>query len=375
MAGILFRVRIPPWARHHFEGKPRLVRRFETEDAGDVWVAQVEEQVRVLKAGGQLSALGVKVARRLSFKAASGLWLSEKEVRSRTFVWYQGFLNSHLNTWFGEHQVSQIGRALLSEYKAYRRGQKASANSITTEIKIVRTILAWAREEGYTVDESAWKLELPEVRRKKTRKFDPDRVDRLMAASSGRDLAILQVLAWSGMRAGELRAFDASWIRWNQDHIWVPDDESFSPKGKDGRPIPLHAPLRDALSRWLGKRRQGLVFPPMTPGRRRGDGWVRGHGVDVERLVARVTADAGITGITAHDLRHHWVSWMLSLGFTATEVQKWSGHKHLRTLQKYAHSSPTAYIPAVARINAVVGQQVGSEMGSGQVLEPRAKRA
>lgn len=196
-----------------------------------------------------------------------------------------------------------------------------------------------------------------------------------MEVAEGRDLAVVQVLAWSGMRGGEARAFDCSWIRWDLDHIWVPHDASFSPKGKDGRPIPLHDQLRKALTDWLGGRREGLVFPPITPGRRRGQGWVRGHGIDVERLVARVARKAGLAGTTAHDLRHYWVSWMMSMGLTPPEAQQWSGHKHLRTIQLYSHTSPRAYLPAVARINAMTGGSVGSEVGSGGRSGGRAVRS
>jgi integrase len=105
------------------------------------------------------------------------------------------------------------------------------------------------------------------------------------------------------------------------------------------------------LKDWLGDRREGRVFPPVTPGRWTGGVWCRGTGVDLGKVMARVEKTAGIEIGGVHSLRHHYASWLAMNGFTEREIQEILGHSSVRTTERYTHVASDFLARARARID------------------------
>jgi len=343
-------VSIPPWARHVFDGRSRIWKRFADPALGQAWVAQMKAKIRALKVGAQAASIGLSKAREITFFEAAALWLSENDIRPGTRKWYNGFLKSHLLPTFGQLLLSQIDRARVLEHIERRRSTGASPGNLGRDLKILRAVLNWGRLSGYETSATAWKVPLPKSTPTITRRFDPEAVGRFLAAATNpRDRSILEVAAGTGMRGGELRAFDCSWIRWHEGRIVIPHDETFSPKDREARNVPLHRQLEEVLRSWLGDRKEGLVFPPVRHGG--GKGVARGAGL--RYIFRKVRKASGVAFHGMHDLRHHYISMLAYLGRPIREIQEIAGHKDLSTTQGYTHVSPTYLQEARAALESV----------------------
>lgn len=394
MPAVLYQVRIPSWARASFGGRARLSRRFDSAAAGELWVSQIETRLKAIKAGGELASLGAAHAA-ITFRLAAAAWFDKLDVQESTRLGYAHHLRRRINPAIGQHQLAMISDATLTQYRATRRKQNAGARSVQAELSIVLRILRWAKRARYAVDESALTVKPPEARVKRPRRYDPAQLELILeaarrgpapdprkrarktpaalAAVARRDVLVVEILRRTGLRAGELRALRVEWIRWSERRVIVPHDDEYSPKGGESRSIPLEAPLVALLRDWIGARTAGQVLEPERPGRRRGEGWHRGHGIDIDRLMCRLSAQAGIR-VAAHDLRHYaisrWVDLMPTAGHTLADIQEWAGHADIRTTQLYLHQAGARW---VSHADALDRAALATEVASGQSKGRRLK--
>lgn len=357
--GIQFSVRYPIWARSLSGGQARAFARFSTRELGEAWVANEEAKKKALRVTHEKQAAGIPVIKDIKLAAAAGLWLSEFSGGARTRTWYTGFLKAHILPALGLEPVSRVGRERIQEYLLRRREEGASDNCAKVELTIIRIVLNWAKKNEYQVDFSAWRVKRPRVLPKVTRRYDPDALQRFLAgAQSTRDRTALEVACSTGMRAGEIRAFDCSWIHWDQGVITLPADQTFAPKNRAVRTIPLFQKLRDLLSGWLGARRSGLVFPPLKLRNRYGPT----KAICLVRIYRRAREVSGVPFQGMHDLRHHYVSWLIAEGMDPAKVQAIVGHRDFATTRKYMHLSPGYMAEARALLDRATQEPSGAKV-------------
>jgi integrase len=97
---------------------------------------------------------------------------------------------------------------------------------------------------------------------------------------------------------------------------------------------------------------EGLVFPPSRGG---ADATM----VGMKSFMRRITAEAGLTGITAHTLRHSFASVAADLGMSELVIAGLLGHRLGSVTARYAHAADTALIAAADRVAAEVARQMG----------------
>lgn len=368
MPNFQFQRAIPGYARAAFGGKKRMRKRFASRAAGEIWIEKIESRLKALRAGGDLASVGFQKSE--TFRRIAAGWLDQLVVEPSTEAWYRLYLKKRLLPAFGEMKLTSLGKAELTAYRMQRgrektrSGRRVGARTIEAEIAVCTRVLRWARSAGYAINESAFEVEPPKVKPAKTRRYDPELVRRLLDAARrgpepskkkrGRkapaalasvaavDVAVVETICRTGLRVGELRAFSVDWIRWDECRIVVPHDSEYSPKGGRQRSIPLESELEAVLRRHLDGREDGRVFLPATPGRPRGDGSYLGKGLDVQKLMKRLSAAAGLD-LTAHDLRHYaisrWVALMPAGRYSLADIQEWAGHESIRTTELYTHTT------------------------------------
>ena len=80
---------------------------------------------------------------------------------------------------------------------------------------------------------------------------------------------------------------------------------------------------------------------------------------DIRVSANQAAQKAGIKGpIQMHQLRHAFCSHALMQGIDVRSVQRWMGHKDLRTTLRYAHISPDHERAAIQRLRYDHGHQV-----------------
>jgi integrase/recombinase XerD len=141
-----------------------------------------------------------------------------------------------------------------------------------------------------------------------------------------RNLALLELLYGSGLRATELVSLPRGAVRPGQPFLMVRG------KGSKDRLVPISSRAEGAVGRWL----------ELVPG---GTLWLFPSGkshlsrVRLFQIVRAMTADAGIAPerVSPHVLRHAFATHLLSGGADLRVLQSLLGHADIATTQIYTH--------------------------------------
>ncbi len=233
---------------------------------------------------------------------------------ARTFLGYVG------------KPLDEVTRRDLESFREYLVLQRHYAkNSVYTT---VRGLTCLFRSFGLSVAEG---LEAPKRPERLPHYLTEDETHRLFEAvkDSARDSAMVHVLAFGGLRVGELCHLALEDFEFERNVLHVR-----SGKGDRDREVVLEEKSRAAIDRYLTERSlagesSSRLFP-VSP-------------VTVERIVRRAARDAGIPHrVTPHMLRHTLATALLSRGCDIRYIQKLLGHASVSTTQIYTHVDTTA---------------------------------
>ncbi len=179
-----------------------------------------------------------------------------------------------------------------------------------------------------------------------------DEVFALLAAPNVRSItglrnrAMLELMAYGGLRVGEVVNLRPGHIRWDSGEVEIKNG-----KGGQERVVPLHATVMDWLHRWNEQRpKHSRYFFTTISGEKKGSQLSSRY---PDQMVKRHAKEAGIQEVEyrnnrphykvhCHALRHTFASRMLSQGFTLAEVQALLGHSNIITTSVYLHTNPKA---------------------------------
>jgi integrase/recombinase XerD len=200
----------------------------------------------------------------------------------------------------------------------------------------LRRFFGFLVDDGLRKDDPSEALPRPKLERPLPRILDPDEVSRMFEAaedraSSGelvavRNLALLELLYGSGLRATELVSLPRGAVRHGQPFLMVRG------KGSKERLVPISSRAEGAVARWL----------EIAPG---GRPWLFPSGkthlsrVRLFQIVRAMAADAGIAPerVSPHVLRHAFATHLLSGGADLRVLQSLLGHADIATTQIYTH--------------------------------------
>ena len=236
--------------------------------------------------------------------------------------------------------------ALLGE-----RWGALAPSTVARRAAALRRFYGFLHDEGYRGDDPSPALPRPVLQRPLPKILDPDEVEAMFAAvedraASGRpralrDLALLELLYGSGLRATELVSLPRRAVRDGQPFLMI--------KGKGGkeRLAPISTRAAAAVAAWVAAEPSagGWLFPggPMSS--------ARGH-LSRMRLYQIVRAMAGLAGIapervSPHVLRHAFATHLLAGGADLRVLQSLLGHADIATTQIYTHVDSARLIELV----------------------------
>lgn len=150
-------------------------------------------------------------------------------------------------------------------------------------------------------------------------------------ASSGelialRNLALLELLYGSGLRASEVVSLPRGAVRSGQPFLMVRG------KGSKERLVPISSRAQAAVGKWLEIAPGGSLW--LFPSGKSHLGRVR-----LFQIVRAMAADAGIAPerVSPHVLRHAFATHLLSGGADLRVLQSLLGHADIATTQIYTH--------------------------------------
>lgn len=210
-----------------------------------------------------------------------------------------------------------------------------AASTLARRSAALRRFYGFLQEEGLRADNPGAALPRPRQVRSLPRILDRDDVDAMFRsaedkASSGepaalRNLALLELLYGSGLRATELVSLPRRALRKGQPFLIVRG------KGDKERLVPVSSRAADAVERWSATLLEGQwLFPSRA-----------GHisRVRLFQIMRAMAASAGIAPerVSPHVLRHAFATHLLAGGADLRALQTLLGHADIATTQIYTH--------------------------------------
>jgi integrase len=252
---------------------------------------------------------------------------------------YAQLYDHHILPGLGDTQLTQISSRTIAGWQAARLSEGGGPVAVRQSLELLGGILQHAVEDGHLVRNPARTVrKAPRPRRKEVRPLAPATVERMRAASSPRDAALLSVLAYAGLRPGE-----ALGLQWGdvRDNTLLIERSIALGEEKDSktahRTVRLLAPLAGDLREW--RLRSGRpndarhVFPSHD-----GGPWSKTAYQNWRRRSfgkAKLAADA--PAARPYDLRHSFASLLLHEGRSVIYVARQLGHDARLTLTTYGH--------------------------------------
>jgi integrase/recombinase XerD len=200
----------------------------------------------------------------------------------------------------------------------------------------LRRFFGFLVDDGLRKDDPSASLPRPRFERPLPRILETDEVERMFEAaeeraasgeiSAVRNLALLELLYGSGLRASELVGLPRGAVRPGQPFLMVRG------KGSKERLVPISTRAQAAVARWTAISPGGTVwlFPSGKSHLTR---------VRLFQIVRALAADAGINPerVSPHVLRHAFATHLLSGGADLRVLQSLLGHADIATTQIYTH--------------------------------------
>lgn len=229
--------------------------------------------------------------------------------------------------------VRHINRRTLLEYRLQLRDEGATDKTINKAISVVSAALSRAVDEGLLEINPARGMTMLKTAPTKRRALTPLEVEKIRHwMPTSRDRIIVSLLAYAGLRPGELVALE--WRHISANHILVEQSAQAGivqhTKTGRARNVPLGRVLAGDLEEYGRGGDDELVVCGERGGILHWKNWFR-------RVWVPAAEHAGVEA-TPYDLRHTFVSLLLHSGATIPETSMAVGHANATmTLNTYAH--------------------------------------
>lgn len=312
---------------------------FERKADAEAWAADRRRQIDRGHSGQ---------TERVTFGAYAATWLAGRQVagrpiKERTREHYDAILEDHLLDTFGNRQLGAIKPKDVREWYAATLTDRPTMRSHA--YSLLRTIMASAVNDEL-IDANPCRI-VGAGRAKRVHKIRPASVDELavLTAEMPERLQLMVLLAsWCALRFGEtieLRRGDidlsAEVIRIRRAAVRVGGTfQLTTPKSDAGVrdvAIPPHIipTIEQHLAKYVGKRRDSLLFPADNGGRLQPSTLMR------HWYKARAKADR--EDLRWHDLRHSSLVLAAATGATLAELMARAGHSTPQAAMRYQHAA------------------------------------
>ena len=222
----------------------------------------------------------------------------------------------------------EINDAKCRAYAAKRKKAGRKPGTVWTEMNHLQTALNWAARKQ--IIPRAPSVEKPAKPAPRDRRLTKAEGRRLLDAANSPHIALaIALMLGTGARIGAI--LELTWKRVDLDagliHLADPDAVG---RRKGRATVPMTVDLR----RRLTEARKGAVTDYVIE-------WGGEKVGSIKRGFAKAVADAGLSDVTPHVLRHTAATWMAEAGRPMSEIAAVLGHSDSRTTERiYARYTP-----------------------------------
>lgn len=256
--------------------------------------------------------------------------LTTEDRAPRTLVKYRGELDRFV-AFLAGRRVTRLGQVTASHFDAYRAARRAtcSRKTVYSEGVLLKQLFKWSRTRKLVGENplADVKLDKPPLEPKEGPSLA--QVDAVLAAADEPLRSQLAVLAFTGMRSGELRRLQPGDVDLAAGWIHIRSRPGAETKTRDSRKVPIHPRLRAVLEALPATARPWLFCAAPSRYHPAGD-----HPVSTQRINERFTGLAGRLGLPAgrpdglviHSLRHFFETFSVNAGIPQRVIDAWLGH-------------------------------------------------
>lgn len=320
------------------DGKRKYIKRANFKTIADARAAILSLQEEINKPKGEMT-----------FEALAEKWLSvyENEVSESTYIKTSRNLKHHVYPVIGHRKISEITALDIQSYTNQWCSNLKYGRKI---LGLVKTIYRHAVMMGFVLSSPAESVTAPKIKRTADDKKDfYDKhelklfMEKVEETNDIRKIALFRVLAFTGIRKGELRA-----LEWKDHYSKTLRISKAVTRGFAGEEIgPTKTKSSERLISLDDKtdqiltelRRQyphtRLIFESETGGIL--------SPTDPRRWLHEIIKDTSLPAINIHGFRHTHASLLFDAGMTLKQVQHRLGHGDMKTtMNVYTHITQTA---------------------------------
>lgn len=294
------------------------------------------------------------------FEEVTELWLLqyEKTVRITTFNSRKDILRLHILPRFKDYFINKIDVRMCQEAVNHWYSTYTEASRLTN---IVSRIFQFAINQGFCRDNPMLKTIRPKNTHKKSYDapfYEKEELQQFLKAVKEnelfRDYALFRVLAFTGLRRGELLGLQwrdinsqKKTLSVNRTVFYDKDQKQYKfgdPKTKDSkREIGIDDTTIRVLLKWKNIQREFFLGRGINAGSTKQLVFAShtNHFISethLRRLIKRVTEDYELPHITIHGFRHTHSSLLFEAGIDMQNVKDRLGHSDIKTTMNiYAH--------------------------------------
>ena len=305
-------------------------------------IADIEQQMLKVIDNGQLEILHHTLCVYLSnyeiFEKSSSpendmdyvdLFLSAKHIEGcseKSLIYYRNTIDKMLDT-VGKnvkHITTDDLRGYLSDYQRINASSKVTIDNIR---RILSSFFAWLEDEDYIIKSPVRRIH--KVKTAKTVKdtYSDEDLERMRdACDELRDLVMIDMLASTGMRVGEMVNLNRSDVNFNERECVVVG------KGDKERMVYFDARTKMHLQAYLNTRTDdnaALFVSLKTPHER-----IQIGGIEIR--LRQLGKRLGIDKVHPHKFRRTLATMAIDKGMPIEQLQKLLGHQRIDTTLQYA---------------------------------------
>ena len=258
-----------------------------------------------------------------------GLFITSKRIEGcseRTLVYYESTIRK-MHDYIGKRTcniTTEDLRGYLSYYQTERNASKVTIDNIR---RILSSYYAWLEDEDYILKSPVRRIHKVKTGTQVKEVLSDENIERLRdSCTEIRDLAIIDLLASTGMRVGELVKLNREDINFNERECIV-----FG-KGNKERIVYFNARAKIHLQQYLASRKdrnKALFVSLARPYRRLG---ISG----VEMRLRKLGRSVKIVRVHPHKFRRTLATMAIDKGMPVEQVQRLLGHVKIDTTMHYA---------------------------------------
>ncbi len=297
---------------------------------------------------------------KIGFATYADLYLAEKlAIRPRTRDKYESSLHNHLVPAFAQTPIGAITRGNVQSWIADMDRRGLGAETVRGHYSLLAAIMKRAAQDGLISKSPCANVELPRIIREEQRYLSENEVEQLVEVQPPRYQVLIYTACYVGCRWQELAGLRRAALDMRPGRLATMRLVSTIERS-NGRYRVVEYGKSEAARRTLkmpGFLREALAWHLQAFSN---DEWVfsspEGGFLRYDNFRSRVwlpaVAQAGLTPLTFHQLRHTAAAFMIDDGADPLQVKRRMGHKDVRTsLNVYGHLFPDREEELVAALD------------------------